>query len=526
MEEEAIETSGGVSLGGLARGGNESTGGGDRYAASDGEEDAYGDESFGGGDSEPEPDVAQQPASAPQTAAQYGATDQAATMSERVQEFLKRTSILGKDDPRILAQPIFDELLRSKRLSEWNEAECVVWITSIGLERYRANFFHNHVTGKTLDRITSEKLKLDIGIGALGHRELLIDMIDEVKARNSEFLKRINKKKREKRQLEKAEERELEKMHMELLRREVEYKDADDALIKAKKLEREKMAYVEEQRKKIQDFQKRLKDLKKEEALQNYGRISDLKQCTFKPELTETSLQYASGSERGAMWNRIKSDQLAKERKLKDLKMVEEDTLGIMTKHKQVFKAQQFIGEYCKPGTTFKSSDFTFELLDEALTKAARDGHCTTEEKDQIDKRSNKEDKLLATYNVLRINQFLNKYESEMKTRERKNAKPKKKRLSEDERKERDAAIQDLVARMHPEPKSAMRKPTPQELERARLQRIEERKKSREQINRFLRNYEEDMHQRRVNVKKAQHKAADEDRAAMIKPDFLAKRSS
>lgn len=488
--------------------------GGDRYAVSDGgDDDGYGDDSFGG---DSEPDTAQKPANATQSISSRGTSD--ATVSERVQEFLKRTSILGKDDPRILAQPIFDELLRSKRLTEWNEAECVVWITSLGLERYRANFFHNHVTGKTLDRITSEKLKLDIGIGALGHRELIMDEVDEVKARNSEFLKRINKNKREKRQLEKAEERKLEAMHMELLRREVEYKDADDALIKAKKIEREKMAYVEDQRKAIQDYQRQLKELKKEEALQNYGRISDLKQCTFRPELTLTSLAYASGSDRGAMWNRIKSDQSNKEQKLKDLKMVEENTLGIMTKHKQVLNAQQFIGEYLRPGTTFKSSDFTFSMVDEALSAGMAAGHCTADEKTKISKRSNRDDKLLATYNVLRIHQFLNKYESNMKSRERKNAKPKKKKLTAEECKQRDTAIADLVARMHPESKRATRELSPEERERTRLRRIEERNKSREAINRFLHNYEEDMHKRRLHVKEAQHKAADEDRAAMVNP--------
>ena len=92
--------------------------------------------------------------------------------------------------------------------------------------------------------------------------------------------------------------------------------------------------------------------------------------------------------------------------------MVEENTLGIMTKHKQVLNAQQFIGEYLRPGTTFKSSDFTFSMVDEALSAGMAAGHCTADEKTKISKRSNRDDKLLATYNVLRIHQFLNKYES------------------------------------------------------------------------------------------------------------------
>ena len=38
-------------------------------------------------------------------------------------------------------------------------AECVIWLSHIGLERYRNAFFHNHVTGKTLENMTSEKLR-------------------------------------------------------------------------------------------------------------------------------------------------------------------------------------------------------------------------------------------------------------------------------------------------------------------------------------------------------------------------------
>lgn len=83
--------------------------------------------------------------------------------------------------------------------------------------------FHNHVTGRTLDRLTRpkpgdkpglEKLKEDIGIGALGHRELLLDEIMEVQASKSEQAARFNRGRQQQRQLEKSEERELERMHM------------------------------------------------------------------------------------------------------------------------------------------------------------------------------------------------------------------------------------------------------------------------------------------------------------------------
>ena len=97
-------------------------------------------------------------------------------MSDRVNYFLKRSSLAaGKlDDMRLDATPIFFDYLQQKRLRDWNEAECVIWLSHIGLERYRNAFFHNHVTGKTLENMTSEKLRADIGITSLGHRELLV----------------------------------------------------------------------------------------------------------------------------------------------------------------------------------------------------------------------------------------------------------------------------------------------------------------------------------------------------------------
>eukprot|EP01043_Picozoa_sp_COSAG02_P021048 COSAG02_NODE_1056_length_14925_cov_84.064212_12_plen_312_part_00 len=274
------------------------------------------------------------------------------TLSERVQDFIKKSSLAsGKlDDKRLVARPLFGELLQSKRLTEWNEGECVVWLSNIGLERYRALFFHHHVSGKTLEKMTTEKLRDDIGIGALGHRELIMDEIEDLKAKNSEFLKKLNKRRHEKRQLEKAEERKLEALHMDLLRFQVEHKQAQDALEKAQKLEREKLEVVDRQRWKIEAFQQELKKNKKEEAVQNYGRISDLKQCTFRPALTMTSVQFAENSERGEMWDRVKTDMRQKELKMKDIQRVNEDQAGIKTRQRVLREAEQFLVEcVCLP---------------------------------------------------------------------------------------------------------------------------------------------------------------------------------
>jgi hypothetical protein len=322
----------------------------DRYSE---DEDDYGDESFS---AEPEqPSQPQQTTFAPDAgsaaAAPAANATPTGTMSERVQDFIKKSSISSGalDDQRLKAKPLFEELLKGKRLSEWNEGECVVWLSSIGLERYRQLFFHHHVSGKTLEKMTTEKLRDDVGIGALGHRELIMDEIEELKAQNSEFLKKLNKRRHEKRQLEKAEERHLERLHMELLRREVEHKQAQDALEKAQKWERKKHVEVQRQQDEIEAYQQELKKKKKEEAVQNYGRISDLKQCTFRPALTMTSVQFAENSDRGEMWDRIKSDLRQKEQKMKDMQRVNEDQAGMQTRQKLVRKAEEFMVEYVSP---------------------------------------------------------------------------------------------------------------------------------------------------------------------------------
>jgi hypothetical protein len=110
----------------------------------------------------------------------------------------------------------------------------------------------------------------------------------------------------------------------ELLRLEVEYKDAEAVLIKARLAEEEKLKAVKGKRHEIEQFQRRLKGNHKDAALQNYGRISDLKQCTFRPELTVQSATY--DDDRGPMWERIQSEMNQKQQKLRDLKQVADST--------------------------------------------------------------------------------------------------------------------------------------------------------------------------------------------------------
>ena len=159
------------------------------------------------------------------------------------------------------------------------------------------------------------------------------------------------------------------------------------------------MVAVERQRRAIASFGSELKKKKKAEAVQNYGRISDLKQCTFQPALTMTSLQFADNDQdRGDMWKRIKTDLAQKEQKIKDVQRVQEESIGIMTRQKKLNKAEEFMKEYIgKP-----DSEFRVDMVEDALVDGKRKNQITEKEYDVIAKKKG-EDKLLAAYNVLRI---------------------------------------------------------------------------------------------------------------------------
>jgi class 3 adenylate cyclase/predicted ATPase len=54
--------------------------------------------------------------------------------------------------------------------------DIVVWLRSLGLERYEAVFGENEITDKVLPNLTAEDLK-ELGVAALGHRRTLLDAI-------------------------------------------------------------------------------------------------------------------------------------------------------------------------------------------------------------------------------------------------------------------------------------------------------------------------------------------------------------
>src|SRR6202044_262645 len=59
--------------------------------------------------------------------------------------------------------------------------DIVVWLRSLGLERYEAVFRENEITERVLPSLTAEDLK-ELGVTALGHRRILLDAIAALRA--------------------------------------------------------------------------------------------------------------------------------------------------------------------------------------------------------------------------------------------------------------------------------------------------------------------------------------------------------
>jgi hypothetical protein len=59
--------------------------------------------------------------------------------------------------------------------------DIVVWLRSLGLERYEAIFRENEIDERVLPKLTAEDVK-ELGVGALGHRRILLDAIAALRA--------------------------------------------------------------------------------------------------------------------------------------------------------------------------------------------------------------------------------------------------------------------------------------------------------------------------------------------------------
>ena len=54
--------------------------------------------------------------------------------------------------------------------------DVVVWLRSLGLERYESAFRENEINERVLPSLTLEDLK-EIGVGPVGHRRMLLEAI-------------------------------------------------------------------------------------------------------------------------------------------------------------------------------------------------------------------------------------------------------------------------------------------------------------------------------------------------------------
>jgi class 3 adenylate cyclase len=62
--------------------------------------------------------------------------------------------------------------------------DVVVWLRSLGLERYEAAFRENEITERVLPSLTQEDLK-EIGVGPVGHRRIILEAIATLRADTS-----------------------------------------------------------------------------------------------------------------------------------------------------------------------------------------------------------------------------------------------------------------------------------------------------------------------------------------------------
>jgi hypothetical protein len=59
--------------------------------------------------------------------------------------------------------------------------DVLVWLRSLGLERYEAAFRENEINERVLPSLAAEDLK-ELGVTALGHRRILLDAIAALRA--------------------------------------------------------------------------------------------------------------------------------------------------------------------------------------------------------------------------------------------------------------------------------------------------------------------------------------------------------
>lgn len=68
-------------------------------------------------------------------------------------------------------------------VTHWSVAQVCDWIVYIGMGQYRKKFVHHCINGKLLCKLTDTQLRVELGIGPLGHREELLSAIRQLEAK-------------------------------------------------------------------------------------------------------------------------------------------------------------------------------------------------------------------------------------------------------------------------------------------------------------------------------------------------------
>ncbi|KAL4449449.1 hypothetical protein ABPG77_007093 [Micractinium sp. CCAP 211/92] len=64
--------------------------------------------------------------------------------------------------------------------ADWTVAEACDWLELVGLGQYRQRFVHHAVCGAVLLKLSTEELKVELGIAPLGHRERLLNAVHDL----------------------------------------------------------------------------------------------------------------------------------------------------------------------------------------------------------------------------------------------------------------------------------------------------------------------------------------------------------
>ena len=117
---------------------------------------------------------------------------------------------------------------------------------------------------------------------------------------------------------------------------------------------------------------------------------------------------------RGAIWDRLEQDQNEAKRNLEEAAAKESERVTGSALRNQLADAEAYILQYVQK----EGAEFNYDMVKQALEMALAAGKILQKEKEAIERKDQKKEQmLLAAFNVLRYREFLQKYESDLKTR-------------------------------------------------------------------------------------------------------------